>query len=215
MKIIIIIILLFSNLVSEDLSKSPIIQSRIRLFEAWLETLIDDYSLMGVSVGVIHDQNIVYSKGFGHADFENKILADDSINYKIASITKLFTSIALMQLVENQKIKLSDPIIDYIPELKNIQANDYNYSSITIKSILTHTAGLPAMPKIILNHNNKIELSASNNTFLNELKQQNIIFKPNRIHKYSNLGINLAGVIIERISGLSYNNYINNHILNR
>lgn len=199
-------------LISSGTPQNTLVQSRIRLFENWLETMMDDQSLRGVSVGIVHKQNIVYSKGFGYADFENDISADDNINYKIASITKLFTSIAIMQLVEHEKISLNDPVIQHVPELKNIQSNEHNLNSITIKSILTHSTGLPSMVNYVL-ENNEHPISASKFNFLEELFNQSLLTKPNRIHKYSNLGMNLGGVIIERVTGLSYDAYIKKYIL--
>ena len=214
MKSFIIYLLIIINfLISTELPQSPIVESRIRLFEAWLETLINDQSLKGVSVGIVHKQNIVYARGFGVADSENNLPADENINYKIASITKLFTSIGLMQLVEQEKIKLSDPVIKFVPELKNIQSNGYNLNDITINSILTHSTGLPTMVNCVL-ENNKKPNHSSDFKFLEELPKQRLLNKPNRIHKYSNLSMNLGGVIIERISGLSYKDYIQNYILN-
>ena len=90
----------YHSMASADLQSSNLLQSRIRLFEAWLSTLMDEQSLVGVSVSLVQDQKLVYSKGFGFADFENRYPATKETNYRVASITKLFTSIALMQLVE-------------------------------------------------------------------------------------------------------------------
>ena len=90
---------------------NELLQSRIRLFEVWLTTLMNDQALRGVSVSLVQNQQLVYAKGFGVSDFEKKSLATESTNYRIASITKLFTSIALMQLVERQKILLDTPVV--------------------------------------------------------------------------------------------------------
>tara|TARA_B100000029_G_scaffold495766_1_gene561137 strand:- start:778 stop:2259 length:1482 start_codon:yes stop_codon:yes gene_type:complete len=213
MKKTILIFLFISGLIGEEIVHPPHLQSRIRLFEAWLETLMDDQSLIGISVGVVHDQKIVYSKGFGYADLDNNILTDESINFKIASITKLFTSIALMQLVEKERIDLNDPVINYVPAFKNIQTNGYDITDITIKSILTHSASLPVNADVFFDNNTVDTLANSTDNLLNGLSKQSLLFKPNRIQKYSNLGMNLGGVIIEKVSGLSYDQYIQRHIL--
>ena len=200
------------SMASADLQSSDSLQSRIRLFEAWLSTLMDEQSLVGVSVSLVHDQKLVYSKGFGFADFENRYPATKETNYRVASITKLFTSIALMQLVEEQKINLSTDVANIVPELRKIQSNEYQVNEITIKSILTHTTGLPTNPYFVLDEKEE-NVKRRSDEFLKNLPQQSIIFQPNRSSKYSNLAMDLGGVIIERISGLPYDQYVQEFIL--
>ena len=202
----------YHSMASADLQSSNLLQSRIRLFEAWLSTLIDEQSLVGVSVSLVQDQKLVYSKGFGFADFENRYPATKETNYRVASITKLFTSIALMQLVEEQKINLSTAVTDVVPELRKIQSNEYQVNEITVKSILTHTTGLPTNPYFILDKKEEYVRKRSDE-FLKNLPQQSIVFPPNRRSKYSNLAMDLGGVIIERISGLPYDQYVQKFIL--
>jgi CubicO group peptidase (beta-lactamase class C family) len=173
---------------------------------------MDQQSLRGVSVSLVRDQQVVYSKGFGFADFENQRPATEETRYRVASITKLFTSIALMQLIENEKLSLNTAVVDIIPELKNIQNNDYRVDEMTIKSILTHTTGLPTHPYFLL------DKRASNRNlgvedFLQKLPEQSLLFPPNRMHKYSNLGMNLGGVIVQRITGKPYSEYVRDAIL--
>ena len=191
---------------------NELLQSRIRLFEVWLTTLMNDQALRGVSVSLVQNQELVYAKGFGVSDFEKKSLATESTNYRIASITKLFTSIALMQLVERQKILLDTPVVEIIPELRAIKTNGYAIEEITIKSILTHTTGLPTNPNFLLDKRGQNSALAVDE-FLKGLAQQSLLFPPNRIHKYSNLAMNLGGLVVERISGLTYEQYIQEVIL--
>ena len=208
---ILISILLITNLLSNDIDNNPNLESRIRLFEEWMNTQMDYLSLNGVSVGIVHNQELVYYKGFGFADEDNQIMADEHTNYRIASITKIFTSIALMKLVEEGAIKLNDPVTKYIPELYNIQTNGYDVEKITIKSIMRHTTGLPRNT-IFFWDNEKKQKPISIDEALKGLKKQRIIYKPNRIYKYSNLAILLGGEVIKRVSKIDYNDYIKNNI---
>ncbi|MDG2196504.1 MAG: serine hydrolase, partial [SAR324 cluster bacterium] len=144
--ILIGIIVLGAFITTTQAQSNELLQSRIRLFEAWLNTLMSDQTLRGVSVSLVQNQKLVYAKGFGVSDFEKKSPATESTNYRIASITKLFTSLALMQLVERQKILLDTPVVEIIPELRAIKTNGHPVEDITIKSILTHTTGLPTNP---------------------------------------------------------------------
>ena len=115
-------------------------QSRIQLFENWMETLMEDRSLPGVSVAIVHGKDLVYSKGFGYSDLTNQIPMTKNTSQPIASITKVFTSIGLMKLVEGNKINLEDPVVKYIPELKNLKSKKFDINSLTLRSILLHRA---------------------------------------------------------------------------
>ena len=211
MKKLFILVLLIANLLSNDIVNNPYLASRIRLFEEWMNTQMDYLSLNGVSVGIVHNQELVYYKGFGYANEEKEIFADENTVYGIASITKLFTSIALMKLVEEGAIKLNDPVTKYIPELYNIQSNGHNVDKITIKSIIRHTTGLPRNSYQMLDTKNREE-SLSIDEVLLRLTEQNVIYKPNRIYKYSNLAMTIAGEIVARVSGLDYEDYIEENI---
>ena len=211
MKKLILFVLLIANLLSNDIVNNPYLASRIRLFEEWMNTQMDYLSLNGVSVGIVHNQELVYYKGFGYANEEKGILADENTVYGIASITKLFTSIALMKLVEEGAIKLNDPVTKYIPELYNIQSNGHNVDKITIRSIMRHTTGLPRNFNYMWDVNN-IQETITTAESLKRLSEQSMITKPNRIPKYSNLAMTIAGEIIERVSGIKYEDYIENNI---
>ena len=180
MKKLIILVLLIANLLSNDIVNNPYLASRIRLFEEWMNTQMDYLSLNGVSVGIVHNQELVYYKGFGYANKEKEILADENTVYGIASITKLFTSIALMKLVEEGAIKLNDPVTKYIPELYNIQSNGHNVDKITIRSIMRHTTGLPRNFNYMWDVNN-IQETITTAESLKRLSEQSMITKPNRI----------------------------------
>ncbi len=206
------IIVLIVSITTTHAQSNELLQSRIRLFEAWLNTLMSDQSLRGVSVSLVQNQKLIYAKGFGVSDFEKQSPATESTNYRIASITKLFTSIALMQLVERKKIFLDTPVVEIIPELRAIKTNGHSVEDITIKSILTHTTGLPTNPNFLLDKRGQNQALVLDE-FLKGLAQQSLLFPPNRIHKYSNLAMNLGGLIVERVSGLSYEQYIQEVIL--
>ena len=144
--ILIRIIVLGVSITTTHAQPNELLQSRIRLFEAWLNTLMSDQSLRGVSVSLVQNQKLIYAKGFGVSDFEKRSPATELTNYRIASITKLFTSIALMQIVERKKIFLDTPVVEIIPELRAIKTNGHSVEDITIKSILTHTTVYPPIP---------------------------------------------------------------------
>ena len=198
---------------SNDLSKNYNIKSKIDLFDNWIKTHISYLNLCGISIAVIKDQKIIYSNNYGLINQDENIKASTDSIFKIASITKIFTSIAIVKLAEEGKIDLNDKIIKYIPELKNINGNGFDINNIKIKNLLTHTSGLPMNSDYHWNEK-ELEDPISFLTVLDRIENQKIIYKPNRRFKYSNLGMTIGGILIERISGIKYHQYIEKNIFN-
>jgi CubicO group peptidase (beta-lactamase class C family) len=86
-----------------------------RLFSAWLEGQIAYRGLPGVAVGVVHDQQLVWSRGFGYADIATKKRMTEQTRFRIASNSKLFAAIAILQLREAGKLRLDDPVSMHLP----------------------------------------------------------------------------------------------------
>jgi CubicO group peptidase (beta-lactamase class C family) len=111
--------------------------SNVTAFEENLEVLRQRYHIPGLSAGIVEEGKLVWNKGFGYADQERKIVPDENTVYQIASVTKTFGSIILMQLVQEGKINLNDPIKKYGINLGGRWGSD---ERIEIKHLLTHTA---------------------------------------------------------------------------
>ena len=106
-------------------------------FENKIESLRKRYHIPGLSVGIVNEKKLIWAKGFGFADIDNKILPDENTVYQIASVTKTFGSILLMQQVENGRASLEDPIAKYGINLGGRWGSD---ERIKVKHLLTHTA---------------------------------------------------------------------------
>ncbi|MBO9151645.1 serine hydrolase domain-containing protein [Chitinophaga sp. GCM10012297] len=111
--------------------------ANFRSFETKLESLREKYHIPGISVGVMHGKTLVWAKGFGYADLENKVVPDENTVYQVASITKTFGSIILLQQIEAGKAQLGDPISKYGINLGARWGSD---PRIKIKHLFTHTA---------------------------------------------------------------------------
>lgn len=111
-------------------------------FEESIESLRKHYHIPGLSVGIVHGKNLIWKKGFGYADIENKGVPDENTVYQIASVTKTFGSILLMQQVQAGKVNLDDPIAKYDINLGARWGSD---ERIKVKHLLTHTAMGSAM----------------------------------------------------------------------
>jgi CubicO group peptidase (beta-lactamase class C family) len=125
-----------------SLATNPSVRSAIGLLEAWLESQLAYRGWPGLSIGIVHDQELIWARGFGHASLERSERARPDTLYRIASITKLFTSTAILQLRDAGKLRLSDPLTQHLPWFKIGEAYP-DAPPITIEHLLTHTAGLP------------------------------------------------------------------------
>ncbi|MBD3171509.1 serine hydrolase [Candidatus Bathyarchaeota archaeon] len=182
------------------------VASGIRVFESWTESQMAYSGQPGISVAILKDQDIIWSKGFGYADLKEEKKATPQTIYRIASITKLFTSTAIMQLRDKGKLNIQDPITEHLPWFK---IGKKNGSPITIENLITHTSGLPreaAGPYwTTVDFPTKEEI-------IENLPTQEHPLKPWRKWKYSNLALSLAGYIVEETSGKPYEGYLEENI---
>tara|TARA_B100000965_G_scaffold343041_1_gene312531 strand:- start:1099 stop:2409 length:1311 start_codon:yes stop_codon:yes gene_type:complete len=171
---------------------------------------MDYNNIPGFSVAVINKNKIDWSKAIG--DDKNKDEISINSLFSICSISKLFTSIGIMQLVSEGKINLNDPLKKHLPFFDLVQTYP-DSSPITIRNILTHSSGLPResnqpyWSNIDLNFPTKKEV-------INGLSKQKTLYPANKYFQYSNLGLTLLGYLIEEVSGVPYDKYISDKILN-
>jgi CubicO group peptidase (beta-lactamase class C family) len=165
------------------------------------------YKVCGVSIAII-DGEAVWTQSFGYCDQKQKILFSADSTVPIGEITVLFTNMAIMQLAEEGKIDIDQPLQTYIPEF-SIKSRFSNASPITIRSILADCSGLPE------NYlKNSIGLATPYFTSLvDDIKDEYVAFPPGYFHLHSVIGTSLLGVLIERVSGEKYCDYIVNNIL--
>jgi D-alanyl-D-alanine carboxypeptidase len=191
-----------------NVAEDPAVLGAERLFSAWMESQIAYRGLPGVAVGVVSDQKLVWSKGFGFADLVSKRPMTADTKFRIASNSKLFTTIAIMQLREDGKLRLDDPVIKYLPWFKAQPAGDDD-SPITIEQLLSHSSGLPREAG-----DHWVSYQFPTREELQRLyADRHAAFPPATRWKYSNLGFAVAGLIVEKVSGQSYAGYIQAHIL--
>lgn len=206
---------LISNLsaqqtLNNSLIKHPDVALNIKILESYIESQMEYNNLPGISIGIVFDQELVWKKEFGYSNIQSRIPTAPNTIYRIASISKLFTSIAIMKLYDEGKIKLDVPISHYMPEYK-IKNNYPNTPPVTAYHLLTHTSGIPSDSPFPywtdFNFPKKVQI-------MKKLSQQELVLPPSSKFKYSNLGFVLAGIIVEEISEESYSDYIGNNILN-
>ena len=178
-----------------------------RLFSAWMEGQIAYRGLPGVVVGVVSDQELVWGKGFGFADIGAKVPMTPATKFRMASHSKLFTAIAIMQLREEGKLRLDDPVAKYLPWFKAKPAGDDD-GPITIEQLLSHSSGLQREAG---DHWVSFEFPTTD-----ELRRlysdRQAAFAPSVRWKYSNLAYSIAGMIVEQVSGERWADYVDRNI---
>lgn len=183
--------------------------SAIELFSAWAEAQLAYKGLPGLTAVVIHDGAVVWAQGFGWADVTRQIPSTPDTIYRIASITKLFTATAVLQLRDAGKLQLDDPIVSYLPWFA-MQNEFVDAPAITIRHLLTHTAGLPREAQFPYWTDNQFPTWAQMEATIG---QQTTAVPTATRWKYSNLGLSLAGAIVAQVSGLAYEAYVQENIL--
>jgi D-alanyl-D-alanine carboxypeptidase len=178
-----------------------------RLFSAWIEGQIAYRGLPGIAVGVVSDQQLVWSKGFGFADLKTKLPMTPTTKFRMASNSKLFTAIAIMQLREEGKLGLDDPVAKYLPWFKAKPAGDDD-GPITIEQLLSHSSGLQREAG---DHWSSLEFPTRDE--LQRLySDRQAAFAPAVRWKYSNLAYAIAGLLVEKVSGENWSEYVERHI---
>lgn len=167
------------------------------------------YSVPGAAVVVVKDNKEVFKMGYGYGDLKYKAPVDpDKTMFPAGSVSKLFTATAIMQLYEQGKIDLDRNVNDYISPYKVINRYD---QPVTCRNLLTHSSGLDEESE--LNVSTTDVKSIKSQEYYFDTHPLKVITKPNTICRYSNIGYNLLGYIVERVAGTSYEEYIKEKIL--
>ena len=175
-----------------------------------LDKLISAYAEYGKfngSVLVAEKGKVIYKKGFGLADMEWNIPNQPDTKHRLGSITKQFTAMVIMQLVEQGKLKLDVPISAYLPDYPK-----KNGDVITIHHLLTHSSGTPNMTSFPGFIKNISRNSYSPVQLVNLFADSTLQFEPGKKFAYSNSGYILLGYIIEKVTGKSYEQVLQENI---
>jgi D-alanyl-D-alanine carboxypeptidase len=164
-----------------------------------------------VTAGVVSGKDLVWSKSFGDSDIEKKIAADTDTIYRIGSITKMFTAVMLEQLVESKKVRLSDPVEKYFPEIKLVQDRFADAPAITLIQLATHTSGLGREPDDTGTYVTGA-VKDWEKTLIAALPHTHYTLEPGTRFSYSNIGYAILGAALARAAGESYLDYIPKHI---
>ena len=183
--------------------------SNVDLLSAWIDAQMAYRGQPALSIGIVHDQQLVWARGYGYASVEDKVVADAGTIYRIASITKLFTSTAVMQLRDAGKLALDDPLTKHLPWFE-IQDQHPDAPPITIRHLITHTSGLPREASFPYWTDTNFP---TREQIRETLPRQKTALPTENLWKYSNLAFSLAGEVVMAVSGQDYDEYLRQHIL--
>lgn len=166
--------------------------------DLFLKTKMQQKNIPALQVAVIRDGKIIKHNSYGTANLENDIPATEESIFSVNSITKAFVGIAVMQLAEEGKLKISDQLSLYIDSLPA------DWQKITLQQVLTHTSGLPD----IMDENEQVMGNGDESRAMKRVKALPIEFKPGENFRYNQTGYVLLGQIITKLSGMHFTKFI-------
>ncbi|MGB5429209.1 serine hydrolase domain-containing protein [Eudoraea sp.] len=186
---------------------------KIKSISAEIQELIEEHAkerkIPGVAYGIVVDNNLVVASATGMLNIAEDLPATTGSAFRIASMSKSFTAMAILKLRDEGKLSLSDPVADYIPEMSGLEYLTSDSPTIDIENLMTMTAGFPED-----NPWGDRQLDEPDQMLMN-LLAEGIAFSnpPSYTFEYSNTGYALLGNIISRVSGMPYQQYITENIL--
>jgi N-acyl-D-amino-acid deacylase len=194
-------------------------------FETKVSDVMRKYKIPGGAVAFVRDGRLIYARGFGYADLENKTPVQPDALFRIASVSKTLTSAAIMTLVEEGKLKLDDRVAPLIAHLTPAPGAtvDPRWEQITIRHLLDHSGGWdrakpnggfdpidrPGIAAAAVN----APAPASSETLIRYMKGMPLDFDPGAKFAYSNFGFIILGRVIERLTGMRYEDFVRARVL--
>ncbi|WP_163711843.1 serine hydrolase domain-containing protein [Mangrovibacterium lignilyticum] len=197
-----------------DFSGSGYIEKQVNRFRR-------QWALQGVSVAVVKDEKLVYAQGFGSANEKEELVQPGNL-FRVASVSKLLTAVAIMKLVEENKLKLDDTVFGPKGIIKDSIFNkvrDKRIYKITVRQLLAHSGGWsqrygdPAFNSLTVAKKVGDEAPATIQSYYKFIASRRLSFYPGSRTSYSNMGYMLLGAVVATVSGEPYENFLQDNIL--
>jgi len=194
--LLIVFLVLQSNFINGQISKR-------------IDSLALEYASRGFNGNLLYSKNdsIVFTGNYGYSNFDTKTPLNDSTVFELASVSKQFTALAIVQLIEKKLLNYDTKVIEIII--------NFPYKNITVEHLLRHQSGLPDYQKIFYDKTNwNRKKMAFNQNVINVIAKLklNLEFEPGSKYKYNNTGYVILASIIEQVSRRSYQNYMTEYI---
>jgi N-acyl-D-amino-acid deacylase len=207
----------------DDLPVTGKADRNLASFDRLMTDFIQKYHLPGGSLAVAKNGRIVYARGFGYADLDKKEPVQPDALFRIASISKPFTAVAVLQLVERGKLNLDDKVFDVLglkaPKGRKAKF-DKRWKDVTILELLQHRGGWdrdqsfdPMFRSPTICKELDVEPPADQDAIIRYMLRQPLDFDPGERYAYSNFGYCLLGRVVEKASGSGYEDYVKKEIL--
>lgn len=191
-----------------------------------IDSIVTDFlfrnDIKGASLAIAKEGRLVFAKGYGYASVEDSIPVSPYHLFRLASVSKLITGVTIMKLIEEEKISVNDKIFGTNGILNDTVFSKYadkRVEDITIYHLLNHTAGWnekmidPVFNSLYVSQKMKVKAPADINTIIQFALNQNLSSQPGKNYKYSNLGYCILGEVIEKVTGMEYEDYVQFAIL--
>ncbi|WP_052350364.1 serine hydrolase domain-containing protein [Paenibacillus gorillae] len=173
-----------------------------------LTNLVENGTYTGLAVGIVKDDEILFAGEYGTADISTGDAVVPSTLFHQASVSKTFVAMAVMQLVENGVVELDEPLINYLPYF---EMEDERYGDITIRQLLSHTSGMPDEEDYAWDRPEFDEQSLER--YVKSIAPRKLLTEPGCTFAYSNIGFEILGDVIAKVSGMSFEQYMKENIL--
>jgi CubicO group peptidase (beta-lactamase class C family) len=187
--------------VSEKVGHSSF-QAAVSRFEMSLAKDVAEDGVGSMSAAVVVGNDVVWSKGFGWADVENRIPANENTIYRIGSISKSVTAVLMMQMIEKGFFQLDDPVENYLSEINELAEKPENSVPLTFRHLASHTSGLIREPKLRGAASGPIHLWEEK--ILESIPKTHYSTLPGEKYSYSNIGYGILGFAVSRAAGDSF-----------
>jgi CubicO group peptidase (beta-lactamase class C family) len=159
-------------------------------------------NVAGLAVAVVKGRDTLLMRGYGFADLENRVPVTPKTVFRIGSITKQFTSSAVMQLVEQGKIGLDDDITKYLPNIPT------HGRRVLVRHLLNHTSGIPSYTDVGPQFGRVMRMDLAHDSLLAIVADDSLMFDPGSHFYYNNTGYYILGMLLEKVTGSPYGEYL-------
>jgi serine beta-lactamase-like protein LACTB len=178
-----------------------------KALDAFIRSEVEAKGLPALSVALVDDQKVVWAQGYGFVDPDKKVPATAETVYRVGSVSKLFTDLAILQLVERGALDLDAPVTKYLPDFKPINRFD---NPITLRQLMAHRSGL-VRESPVGNYFDADTPSLAKT--VESLNRTELVYEPGKRTKYSNAGVAVVGLVLEQTQKQRFARYLHRTLL--
>jgi len=175
--------------------------------DALAKAAIEKEGVPGLTIAIAEKDRIVYAQGYGYADAARNQPAKDDTRYPIGSLTRQFTAVAVLQLIDDKKLALEDPLEKVLP---GFPVGDHK---VTVQHLLSNTSGIPTWERLLAKHPELATRELTNEQFLATFRDVPFEFEPGADFRLDSANYSLLSMIVAKVSGEPFGDYVTKHIL--